>query len=450
MNRTLPTLLLAVVAALTHGLPTSQEAIAQTSGYQSPSFYSASMQRGGSFSQSMPPLPAAPLPAAPLPASPLAGGLPAAQGDSYMDAHGQAIVMPTGYCQNCASAGGYCESCAGGFGPGGYGDPMAIDFGGYAADQCGPHYFDVSFGTVFLQGEDFFEGLLPFTSAGLGVTDPMFLDVESGFGEYEPGWEIAVRYDIGPLAVLEATYLGSYDISLFEKVNSVDVAPGNAPNSLFSAFSVYGTDPVGGIPGIGFGVTHSIDYQADLQSTEISYRRYWVGNNPRVSGTWLLGARYLRFTDDFTFNSQGFVNPAVETASLLWSGENDLVGFQLGGDGWICLRQGLRVGCEGTTGIYNNRFKFRHTTTYSADGAPDDLDVNTEGNQIAFAAEGEATVVADILPSWSIRGGYRVLFLNSLVTAENNIDQTDIASTTVQTQAGLLLHGFHGGVEYVW
>ena len=37
-----------------------------------------------------------------------------------------------------------------------------------------------------------------------------------------------------------------------------------------------------------------------------------------------------------------------------------------------------------------------------------------------------------------------------LVTAENNIDQTSLASTTVQTQAGLLLHGFHGGVEYVW
>ena len=443
MNRTLPTLLLAVVAALTHGLPTAQEAIAQTSGYQSPSFYSASMQGGGSFAQSMPPLPAVP-----LPASPLAGGLPAAQGDSFMDAHGQAIVMPTGYCQNCASAGGYCESCAGGFGPGGYGDPMAIDFGGSAADQCGPHYFDVSFGTVFLQGEDFFEGTLPFTSVGVGLAAPKFLDAESSFGEYEPGWEIAVRYDIGPLAVLEATYLGSYDISLFEQVNSVDVTPGNQPFQLFSVFSGYGTGTL--IPGIDDGQTHSIDYQADLQSTEISYRRYWVGNHPRVSGTWLLGARYLRFTDDFTFNSVALVNANPNaTASLLWSGENDLVGFQLGGDGWICLRQGLRLGCEGTVGVYNNRFKFAKSGTFSDPGT-DDFASSAEGNQIAFATEGEATVVADILPSWSIRGGYRVLFLNSLVTAENNIDQTSLASTTVLTQAGLLLHGFHGGVEYVW
>ena len=248
--------------------------------------------------------------------------------------------------------------------------------------------------------------------------------------------------------MLEATYLGSYDISLFEQVNSVDVTPGNQPFQLFSVFSGYGTGTL--IPGIDDGQTHSIDYQADLQSTEISYRRYWVGNHPRVSGTWLLGARYLRFTDDFTFNSVALVNANPNaTASLLWSGENDLVGFQLGGDGWICLRQGLRLGCEGTVGVYNNRFKFAKSGTFSDPGT-DDFASSAEGNQIAFATEGEATVVADILPSWSIQAGYRVLFLNSLVTAENNIDQTSLASTTVQTQAGLLLHGFHGGVEYVW
>ena len=92
--------------------------------------------------------------APPLPASPLAGGIPAAQGQAFMDAHGRSVVMPASY---CSPAGGGCyPGGMGGIG-GAYGDPMAVDFGGYAQEQCGPHYFDVAFGTVFLQGEDFFQ-----------------------------------------------------------------------------------------------------------------------------------------------------------------------------------------------------------------------------------------------------------------------------------------------------
>lgn len=432
MNRSLPTLLVAVAAILAVVLPENPRAQAQSSGYQAPSFYSASMSAGGS---------SAPLP--PLPASPLAGGLPAAGGDAYMDAHGQPIVLQASYCQSCPGGYGDC-------GPGGYvdqmgGDPMAVDFGGCGFDQCGPHYFDVSTDVVFLQGEDLFQGVAPFGS--IGIAGPLVLDPESDFGEYEPGWQIAFRYDLGPLSVLEATYMGLYDISFKDQVNGGVLDPNN-PFVLFSPYSDYGTGTL--IDGIDNGVVYRIDYQADLQSTEFSYRRYWLGHHPCISGTYLLGARYFRFTDDFVFNSQALVLPTIETAALFWSGENDLVGFQFGGDAWACVRQGLRIGCEGKAGVYNNRFKFRQAATFSADSAPNDFDVSTDGNQVAFAAEGGATVVADILPSWSLRGGYRVFYLSSLATAENNINQTEIAPAVVSTQGDALYHGFHGGLEYVW
>src|SRR5690606_2313544 len=90
------------------------------------------------------------------PASPLAGGQAAYQGGSYMDAHGDQIMMPASY---CAPGAGYGE-----MGPpgGGYGDPGYADFGGCSQpEQCGPYYFDIAANAVFLQGDRSFEDVPP-------------------------------------------------------------------------------------------------------------------------------------------------------------------------------------------------------------------------------------------------------------------------------------------------
>lgn len=385
----------------------------------------------------------------PLPAAPLAGGMSAAQGGAYMDVHGRPLVMPASYCQGCPGGAG---GCYGGGGIGGaYGDPMAVDFGGYAQEQCGPHYFDVQAGVVFFEMEDVFDGLGPFSQLGAG-SNIRFLDPAADFGEYEPGWEIAFRYDIGPLAVLEAEYTGLYDIGF-----SDSVADPNSNNSLVSVFSDFGLGtPIAGIDDANL---HSAEYEADLQSTAINYRRYWVGHSPSISGTWLLGARYIRFTDDFDFVAQTFsAVPApggnVETGRLAWSGENDLVGFHFGGDASACLRQGLRVNCEATTGVYNNRFKVQNANSGLFEDPNDPSGFNADGNQVAFATEAEVSVIADILPSWSLRAGYKVLFINSLATAENNISQSpavvQAGGQDPVLQQGLLFHGFQGGLEYIW
>jgi len=428
MNRSLPTRWRSIVALLVAALTPTAFVNAQPHGYRAPNFAGMNMPMGGAAQR--------------MPASPLAGGQAAAEGGDFMDVEGRPIVLPASYCQSCpggACGPGFCAP-----GAGGYGDPMAIDFGGYGQDQCGPHFFDISADVVFLQAAELFNKVGPFSSAGVGPNAPRYLNPNNDDDDFEPGWRIAARYDVGALAVLEATYMGLYDIGFTDTVTSAAVNNG-VPFSLFTSFSNFGVGTL--VAGFDDGNVHTLDYQSDLQSTEISYRRYWVGNNPRVSGTWLLGARYLRMTEEFNFNSQALVVAAVEFANRLWSSENDMVGFQFGGDGWICLRQGLRFGGEAKAGIYNNHFKFRHAATLPSDP---DFDVLSTGDQIAFAAEGGATLVADILPSLSLRGGYQVMYLNSLATAGNSIDQADIYSTAVSSQAHALYHGFNGGIEYVW
>ena len=445
MSCCLPTKCRMFVAVLTVALLPTSVSRAQSEGYRPPNFSGMAMQAGGGAQQMQN-----------FPPAFLAGGPAAAQGGEFMDVQGRQIQL-SNYCQSCPGGdaggyggggggyGGYCPPC----GDGG-GNPMAVDFGGYGQDQCGPHYFDFQVGAVFMQIDDAFGGGGAFTSIGRGVNAPRVLDGSQGGGDFQPGWEIGARYDIGALAVLEASYLGVYDLGFSESVSSPDVAPGGANFQLFSPFSNFGT-VAPDIAGIDNGQRHSLDYQADLQSTEFNYRRYWVGHRPRFSGTFLVGFHYLRFTDDVTFNSTGLVGAVPdETAQLQWGGENDLVGAHFGGDGWVCLRQGLRMGIEGTAGIYNNRYKFNSSAAFSAPTAPAGFTQENEGNHVAFASQLEASIIADIWSSWSIRTGYRLMFIDSLVTGSGNINQTNLTENSASPDANLLLHGFHAGVEYVW
>lgn len=375
------------------------------------------------------------------PSSPLAGGPAAAQGGDFVDIHGRSIVMPVQYTASVPS------------GMGAYGDPMAIDFGGYGVDQVGPHYFDVSVESVSLVEEELFTELGGFGGL-LGDASGSFLRPNSFDDDLETGFRATARVDVGPLSVVEATYLGVYDFGFDETVFSSDVAPMGAPFALFSPFNDFGT----GTPlvGIDEGGSYNLSYESELQSAEISYRHYWVGDNPRVTGTILLGFRYIRLSEDFSFNTVSVVGAGTGTSTRLWDAGNDMLGVQTGGDTWIGLRQGLRLGVESKVGLYNNRFNFRHvgdfpgTLAAPLPGAPDDFDVAINGDDVAFAADAKLMMVADIWPSFSLKLGYEVLYMNSLATAANNVDFTNISATSVSTTADALFHGFNGGFEYVW
>ena len=380
-------------------------------------------------------------PGGPLPASPLAGGSAAASGGQFMDASGNPIIMPTQYCEPAGSYGGPTGAdggaCYGGGGGCGDGSEAYADFGGYSQpDQCGPHYFDVSTQALALQGEQLF-GSAP-ALGSIGVQGDKILDPKNTYNDYEAGWQIAARHDFGPLSVLEATYFGIYNLGFNDTVRSVDVAPGGDDFQLNSVFSNYGVAP---IDGLDEGSVYSLNYKANLQSTELSYRRYWVGFNPRISGTYLVGARYLRLAETLAFNTVALNG----SGSITSRGYNDMVGFQFGGDGWIALRQGLRIGTELKSGIYNNSYEFNRSATF-----PNVATTAVQnGDNVAFAGEASLDMVADILPSWSIRGGYRVLYMDNLATVGNNIPAT-LTATTIGSKADALFHGFQFGVEYVW
>ncbi len=353
---------------------------------------------------------------------------------------------------------------------------------GWLVDQRGPHYFDVRAEAVYLERDETFGREIIFSREGVppGAPPDNRPLLSSNQLEYdsEPGFRIIGRYDICPLSVFEFGYTGIYS---FE--DSAFLADSNPTDpDLYSLFSNFGdetafpdvTDPGGPGPFTERAVRHRISIESSLQTAELSYRRYWVGWIPRISGTLLAGFRYTRLNEEFVFSSLGGetvpfsdpFDPGLPLAALDYTvdADNHLAGFQAGGDIWVGLIQGLRVGAEGKVGLYNNHYTLENRiVTTPVDTTPPTLFERFRENQPAFIAEASADVVADILPSWSLRAGYEVLFINSIVLAGENFNTGSpynpgpldnslgpVRVPFVEDQGDVFYHGFHAGLEYIW
>jgi hypothetical protein len=442
---------------------------------------------------------------------------PMAVPSPYVDAYGNQMIVPAGFSQSCGQGGscpqcggygvcdgggcgggrcgdggcgeggcggggyGGCSGCSGGpcgpcpMGAGGTDPPVGYDLmndagiQGDLVDQRGPHNWDVRAEAVVMSRDKTFDESIAFTAQNVG--GPVVLSSNQlDFGSDNWGFRVMGRYDVCPLSVIEVGYMGIFDFQASASVS-------DPTNNLFSLFSrpapgtgIFGISPVGvNLPGGPNPFTErasfqSIDLESNLQSAEVSYRRYWLGYWPRVSGTLLAGARYVKIGEDFEFFSQGSeVLPQPQPQNVLASlrydvnTDNNLAGAQAGGDVWVSLMQGLRIGTEGKAGVYNNNSKLTNRIVTSPVGVqPPSLFEQFRENNIAFVGEASVDVVADLFPSLSLRAGYEVLFVDSLILAGDNFNQVSpygnqgTRQPFVDDHGELFYHGAHFGVEYIW
>jgi hypothetical protein len=431
-----------------------------------------------------------------------AGSPACAPASRYVDAYGNPMIVPAGFCQECGPAGGQCGPYAGcgpcgdgqcyggapcdgcpqgGFinnpnpmGCGGTDPPVGyelmndVGMEGDLVDQRGPHYWDIRAEAVTLKRDKTFGRNIDITSLNVGNTIVLSTDLLQY--DWEPGFRVMGRYDIGPLSVFEFGYMGIF--SYFAS------ATANDPNgNLFSLFSIeqdpglatfgqFGTSPAnvntpgGPNPEFERAFTHHIEMSSDLQTAELSYRRYWLGYHPRISGTLLAGFRYTRVGEEFEFESIGAdpPNPQLGVGGLYQDRtSNDLAGGQVGIDTWISLSQGLRFGAEAKVGLYNNHSqlhtKIKTTPQFTE---PPALSEEFEQDHAAFIGEWSLDLVADILPSLSIRGGYEWLVITDLALAGDNFNTVSPYGNQgtripfFDNNTDLTYHGAHLGIEYCW
>ncbi len=407
----------------------------------------------------------------------------------YVTAYGEPIVNPVSYdgmgcgeagcygCQGGGSYGGCNNGCSGGWcGKGLLGGCCGLFSGyGHNTEQCGPHFFD--FSAEYLRynrdkssfGDSTIISTFGFANDDLsGIEGQTALRGSEVGGDDSNGYRLTGRLDIGALSLFELSYSGLYD----EGADATVFQQGTASNqTLFSIFSRYGTQ-TNGLLGVGgsagpptgedFEETdnaqqHSIRFDSELHSVEASYRRYWVGYSPRISGTLLLGFRYTHLNEELGFFSDSGPNnnPNGGTINIDFEADNRLAGFQAGGDAWITIVQGLRVGGDIRAGIYNNDYQVG-SSVLASDGDPSSSS-DANGNQVAFLSEARLSVIADISACLSAKAGYEILYISDLVLAGNNIttimpygEVNGLTTSPINTNGEALYHGWHAGLEYVY
>jgi hypothetical protein len=314
---------------------------------------------------------------------------------------------------------------------------------------CAPHWFDVHAEYMHLRREDVSRRVDFYSDTVLG---PIVLSTDNL--EFQPadGFRVTLTKQLGPGSNLELGYFGQNNFTSSAAVTSPN-------NQLFSAFSGFGVFPNAGL---GFTETDqasfaSIAYSSQINNLELNYRQRWQCYGCKVQGSWLTGARFFQLDEDFQLNSISTLNSAQAQYNV--GTYNGLFGGQGGGDIWICVIPGLSIGMEGKAGLYMNHSQQSTIITGTTLLTPFEEKV-TDTNDVAFIGETAFMATWRLSQSWTLRGGYNIIYIDGVALAPENFNPTPPflvpAFTNPPRQAALvndgnvLLHGCTIGFEYMW
>ncbi len=361
-------------------------------------------------------------------------------------------------CLACRGAG--CESCMGGGAGGcGYCGGNGCLFcgagngclaGGHLAGLLGwlapyseggcasQRWFDISIGAIALQRTSdvgpFQTGLQDpvtgaFAQTTLVTTDgiagaPVLFSTDVDAGDLEFGLELIANLQTGPGANVEARYFG---LNKWDDTASVRVGP--VP-TLYSVFSLYGTDPVGGFDDTDRSFIQSVSLQSALNSGEVNYRRRFVPPFAWMQGGWLMGVRYIDLDENFGFNSVGAINNTFLFNELRYFNyntktRNAMTGFQVGGDWWVNLIPGLMMGVEGKGGVYGNHSEVEAVAV--SNSIPIAREFMQDG-KTAYVGEFIASTVYRLTYSWSLRASYNLMYIDNVALAQENFNTRDFSN----------------------
>jgi hypothetical protein len=360
--------------------------------------------------------------------------------------------------------------------PPGYGDGMGGGYGGrpghngllgdilgivlpYPDGGCAaPRWYDFELGAIRLTRED--SGfLVPFASQGVG--GPIVLDTDDLEFDESTSFKFSAMMQWGPGSNLEFTFFGLFGWS--ESASFTD------PNGLlFSPFSRFGTDPLGGFVETDGAFFAGIDYYSTFDSYEVNFRQRWQSPNCRYQGSWLVGVRYFQLDEDFNYTTRVDGALAGDPDTVVRSNVNTnncMTGVQVGGDLWICLLPGLRVGGEGKFAVLGNHANIDTSISVTSVDPPLAFSEEIVVGDVSFLGDLAVYATYRLNYNWTAKMGYQVLYLEGAALASENfnraapvifapavppMDPLPIRQPIAQENGNVFYHGFTATLEYMW
>jgi hypothetical protein len=242
---------------------------------------------------------------------------------------------------------------------------------------------------------------------------------------YHAGFDVSVARRLGCENAIEFRYFG---IDHWNATSNTTTAPGDLLrfNAAVPVFTFSGD---------------AIDaaYASQLHNAEINGCHQLT---ERLS--LLAGFRYVELDERAAAN---LVNSAVpfnyDSAT-----RNRLLGFQLGGQTSLWDRGGpFILDAVGKAGIFNN--SAAQHSTYSTGLVT--LPATGSGDRTAFLGEVGVTGTCQLTDRLALRGGYRLLWVDGVALASDQLSVSDFANDAGFNGSGdAFYHGAFAGLEYAW
>jgi hypothetical protein len=211
-------------------------------------------------------------------------------------------------------------------------------------------------------------------------------------------------------------------------------------------FSDFGSDPLFGFPETDAASWHSVSLSSEIDNGELNLRHRWVSANCMLHSSWLVGARYLRLSEDLVYTT------ASTEGGMLYrlKTDNDLVGAQIGTELFICLTPRFKLGGEIEAGVYGTHSNQR-TNVWCTSCAP--LRERDSEGDVAFIGEAGVMAIFRATPRLTGRAGYQVLFIDGVALAAENFNTASpfsVRNSFLDNTGNVTFHGATVGFEWTW
>lgn len=272
---------------------------------------------------------------------------------------------------------------------------------------------------LFLERRDSSSAVLAFNTAD--PTENLNSD-DFHFGSHA-GFDLALTRRLTSNQAIELRYFG---LDHWDAERTAATTPGDL-------FQVNASVPI--FTFSGDAITAS--YTSELQNAELNGRQ-------RVTDCLhlLAGFRYLELDER---GSVSLVNAAVPFDYNLTT-QNRLYGFQLGAEADLWNDGGrMSLGAIGKAGVFGSDTAQDSSFTTALVTLP----TAGRGSRTSFVGEIGVTGTYQITDAFSLRGGYRTLWVSGVALASEQLAESDFASGTGFTDSGdVFYHGAFAGLEF--